>query len=707
MPSLSHKIKTAFSYWKTGKKSVAWDALFSDFYESGNSASFTGFGLGRSGRDVVAENNSAVMACLGWGLRNFRHGRLEITKQRRKQKEALPAHRALSLLNKPNPYYSSKLLWNGIYLSFHLDGNGYLLLTRNRNGRGIPVAVTWVPHWAMRPYYVPGVSPWIDFYEYSFEGKYAQIPVENVIHFRNGIDLQNPRLGRAPFKSALEEVLTDEEAARMTAALMGNMGLPGVVIAPDDATISIAPEDRRDIKEEFDRNYGGTNRGKTLVLSDKTKVTTLGFSLKDLEIGTVRHVPEQRIGGTLGIPLEVVGLGSGKEASTYNNLKTFERQAFDQHLIPTFDDFAEELNNQFLPNFEEDPTVKFEFNRDKIPALQEVVDAEHKRAREDYGADLCTLNEARAVAGFEPREDGDVFRVERQTVVKPQPAPISTKSLKKEPGDIAGEDNGLMDDLEHDLRAAQSDFTRRLSLAFKSLADEVSDVNLTEHGFFLETDLEQAARSIASEIVDNRVSVFIDAFELTHAKIEKAVSDYVAKELNKAVDLPSTLIEFNKARIENFTANLREQTLSAARRAHQLMDQGLSRDEIFKELSEFVSGKEIYPNVYKKALQSALDNGLTQETAEVLAETTAREFRARCIAETEIRESANFQFLEAASTAGVERVKVADGADCGWTYHNDPRRAHNLVVPVAEAKQYRIAHPRCQRRFLPIKNDEQ
>lgn len=48
---------------------------------------------------------------------------------------------------------------------------------------------------------------------------------------------------------------------------------------------------------------------------------------------------------------------------------------------------------------------------------------------------------------------------------------------------------------------------------------------------------------------------------------------------------------------------------------------------------------------------------------------------------------------------GVGFVEVLDGADCGWTAHNDPERANGTVRAVADAYQHPLSHPRCRRSF--------
>jgi len=53
------------------------------------------------------------------------------------------------------------------------------------------------------------------------------------------------------------------------------------------------------------------------------------------------------------------------------------------------------------------------------------------------------------------------------------------------------------------------------------------------------------------------------------------------------------------------------------------------------------------------------------------------------------------------ATPGVGRYEVFDGPNCGWSTHNDPQRAHGLIVTREEAEAHLISHPNCRRAFGP------
>lgn len=71
------------------------------------------------------------------------------------------------------------------------------------------------------------------------------------------------------------------------------------------------------------------------------------------------------------------------------------------------------------------------------------------------------------------------------------------------------------------------------------------------------------------------------------------------------------------------------------------------------------------------------------------------------VARTTTANSYNAGTLTQTASDGIEWVEVFDGSDCGWTSHNDPLKANGRVMPLDEANQYPISHPRCARSFGP------
>lgn len=54
-----------------------------------------------------------------------------------------------------------------------------------------------------------------------------------------------------------------------------------------------------------------------------------------------------------------------------------------------------------------------------------------------------------------------------------------------------------------------------------------------------------------------------------------------------------------------------------------------------------------------------------------------------------------------AAALGVEWMEIFDGADCGWTSHDDLQKGNGMIVTLAQAREYPISHPNCRRSSSP------
>src|SRR4030095_8595678 len=109
--------------------------------------------------------STIVMAVLGWMGRKFPEAPVAL---RRKladgNKEEITTHPLLTLLRKPNDYYSGAQLLVAAVLDWMLYGNGYLVKVRSKAGNRVanlwyvPQHLIW-PHW-------PDDETFIDYYVY-------------------------------------------------------------------------------------------------------------------------------------------------------------------------------------------------------------------------------------------------------------------------------------------------------------------------------------------------------------------------------------------------------------------------------------------------------------------------------------------------------------------------------------------------------------
>lgn len=356
--------------------------------------------------------DSAVVNVLAWIQRNFTQAELGVyQKNREGERTELVDHPLTRLMYKPNSGYGAAQLWAGTLLSYHLDGNAYWIKARNARGFGVPTEVWYEPHWGIKPHWPEDGSAFIDYYERRINGTIERIPVENVIHFRNGLNPANPRYGLAPLKAALLQVFTDTEVSLWVAALCRNMAIPGVIVSPEES-FGMSAEKAEQIKQTWKRKFGGDSRGEPLILDFQASVTTLGYDPKNMEFSAITNLAESRISGAMGVPAIVAGLSAGLDSSTYNNLANLKKSAFEECLMPTWEQFQTTLTAQLLPDYERDieaKRIKVYFDTSEIRALQENQGEKEQRAIAAWQAGITTLNEARAQFNYDPDPAGDYY----------------------------------------------------------------------------------------------------------------------------------------------------------------------------------------------------------------------------------------------------------------------------------------------------------
>jgi HK97 family phage portal protein len=326
--------------------------------------------------------NSIVSACILWIARTFPEAPPMVWDVDENDiRTRLPRHPLVQLLkfptaspDKPGGYYPGTLLWMATLTSWIADGNAYWMKVRSSMGR--VVQLWYVPHWMMEPRWPTDGSAFISHYDYRVDGQVFPIAPSEVVHFRHGLDPDNTRKGKSPLSTLLREVFTDEEAARFSASMLKNLGVPGLVVAPAPSQQAIwrpEPDDVKAIKAQFKQDYTGDRRGEPIVMSGPTIVSQFGFSPVQMDLTNLRHLPEERVTAVLGIPAAVVGLGAGirhtKVGATMHELRD---QAWQSNLIPTQRLMGAEIQTQLLPDFEGDLMAhEFGFDTSRVKVLQD------------------------------------------------------------------------------------------------------------------------------------------------------------------------------------------------------------------------------------------------------------------------------------------------------------------------------------------------
>lgn len=373
------------------------------------------------------DGNSAVFACLmALSVGSIEPPLSVFKKDTKGKREAIPNSPLQAFLDDPNPDLDMLELRFWTTWAKHLDGNAYLLKVRSGNGRtGNPVELWPISPLVMRPWTEKGSGNFIDYYRYERRpGDFEEIPVENVIHFRLGIDDRDPRKGLSPIKRLIREIASDTEATRFADQLLRNFGIPGLVVElPLNSRLT--REERLEMKDSVSGAFGSENRGNVGVLSDGATMKQFGFTPEQLNLQALHNVPEARICAVMGVHPAVAFLNVGLEQSAnYASLRVVQEAFTERKLVPLWRMDEAKWNKRLRPDFSGDRSIVIAHDLTEVRALQEDADALYDRLDKAVQTGWILPDEARADVGKPPMPDGTGMQA------LPKPAPVAAPAAE-------------------------------------------------------------------------------------------------------------------------------------------------------------------------------------------------------------------------------------------------------------------------------------
>jgi HK97 family phage portal protein len=363
--------------------------------------------------------SSLAMAAVNWVGDRLPEAELQVVQTDGEDNEKpVPNHPLVELLRRPNPYYSGATLWKHFAFSWILDGNVYWWLIFNARGQVVEI---WpLPYWLVWPRWT-AADHFIDFYEYQADGLSFYIPpisdtasdykFGRILHFRDGIDPENQRVGLSRLKSIYRELYGDSEIANFSAALMRNSGVPPILVSFKEMQAGVNRDQLLLLQEDMQRRISGDERGKAMAISWPLEVKQLAFDPESLDLRKLRFIDEERFCAVIGIPSQVLGFGAASESSTYNNVETAQRDAVQRFLVPLWRYIDEELNAQMLlqRQFRSNQKQRVRHDLNSVQALQESEDKKADRIRKDVMAGILKVKDAQMLRGWPPDEKADYY----------------------------------------------------------------------------------------------------------------------------------------------------------------------------------------------------------------------------------------------------------------------------------------------------------
>lgn len=198
-------------------------------------------------------------------------------------------------------------------------------------------------------------------------------------------------LGLSPLARVAREIQQFNSGSDANEALLKNNAQPSGVLSFKDA---LDADGEESIRNQFMKNFTGVkNNRKPLVVSDATWTPT-AFTAVESDFLETKKDLARAISVGLGVPPQMVGDVS---SSTFNNVAELKLSFYTDTVMPYANSICDELNYWLVPLF--DDRYELKVNVDEIMALQPLRD----KAWERYGGlDVLTIDERRAMLGFEP-----------------------------------------------------------------------------------------------------------------------------------------------------------------------------------------------------------------------------------------------------------------------------------------------------------------
>jgi HK97 family phage portal protein len=291
---------------------------------------------------------------------------------------------------KPSEAYNSYYWRQAIINSLLLRGNAYILPVRSR-GRITAlelidtdlVTIDTTSGALIYSLYLPG-------------GVTMRLQPSQIIHLKawtiDGIN------GLSPIIYAKETIGTAMAANKHLGGFYGNGAMPKGILQLDG---SIRDVDRlRELGNQFDRRYSGSNSGKTAVLTAGAEYKAVGISMQDAQYIESMRFSVEEICRIFKVPPHKVGHLQG--SSFNSSIEAQNAQFVSDCIRPLCEAIEMEFTNKLV-------TGNLEFELDLKSLMRGDMLAQVQRNVSYWNIGAISANEIRKSEGLAPIEDGDEY----------------------------------------------------------------------------------------------------------------------------------------------------------------------------------------------------------------------------------------------------------------------------------------------------------
>jgi HK97 family phage portal protein len=375
------------------------------------------------------KGNAVVFACIAVRMLHFSEARFQFRQLRDGRPGDLFGKPTLSLLERPEPGFTTGDMLARAILDVDLAGNWIAVKRGDRIKRLRP---DWVD-------LVIGTDSGGERYDVDAEvigyiyhpgGRgTSDAPVfllaDQVAHFKPLPDPAEPYKGMSWVTPMIQEVMADSAARDHKLKFFENGATTNLIVNLDPARYT--HEQYKEVAERWKVEHEGiANAYRTVILRGAADVRPIGLNFEQMDFKIVQGAGETRIAAAAGVPPVVVGLSEGLQAATYSNYDQARRRFADGTLRPLWRNIAGSLET-LVPPPDNQSQLWYD---DRDIAFLRIDQTEEAEVLQRKAAAINTL----VTAGFDPDtardavNSGDLSRLEHiglpsvQLQSSPQPA---------------------------------------------------------------------------------------------------------------------------------------------------------------------------------------------------------------------------------------------------------------------------------------------
>ena len=315
--------------------------------------------------------------------------------------QELTDHPILELISNPNPLQSGPQYMRAKVGFLLIAGNGYE--ERVKVGRDVRELYQLRPD---RMKVIQSATGIPKGYCYEANGRRVTFDVDantmdsDVRHLR----MFNPLddwYGMSPIEAGAYGIDQHNEAMKWMQALLQNSARPsGALVTKDGEELS--EENFNRLKAQIEEQYSGaSNAGRPMLLEGGLDWRQMGMSPSDMAILETKFSAARDVCLAFGVPPQLIGIPGD---NTYSNYAEARLAFWEDTVIPLLDMISADWNAWLA----EPQGVELRPDLDQVPAIADKRQVLWHMA--DTAQDL-TINERRAMKGYEPITGGDVLLV--------------------------------------------------------------------------------------------------------------------------------------------------------------------------------------------------------------------------------------------------------------------------------------------------------